>query len=112
MKKTLVLLFVLAVGTALATKGYSLQGSAVDIEDCATGGDTATTLSAGVWSFRVLREDTYVCFVQPSTSSNTCASGGYEYPVGTVMPLEFGSATSVNCRSAGGLGDVRFTKVR
>ena len=111
MKKTAAVLLLLVAGVALATKGYSLSSTQSDIDDCTTGGDTAITVTAGVYIFRVLQEDAYICLAAAG-ASNTCASGGHGFPAGTNMPLEFGSSVSFNCRSSAGTADTRLTKVR
>ena len=109
MKKTVAVVLLLIASIALAAKGYSLQATRFEIDDCATGGDTAVSPTAGVYLLRVLDEDTFICI---AASGATCASGGDEYPVGTVIPVEFGGTVSLNCRSGGGLGDVKLQKVR
>jgi hypothetical protein len=109
-KKTTAVALLLLASIALAAKGYSLSTTRYEIDDCATGGDTAVAPVAGVYLLRVLDEDTFICVV--ASGANTCASGGDEYPVGTVIPVEFGSTVSLNCRGNAGTGDVKLQKVR
>lgn len=103
----LALLAALAMGATGVNMDTASKG---EILNCASGGSSAVTLpSTGVYLFRVMEADTYVCF---AASGSTCASGGELFPVGTVMNQAIsGDKLSVSCRSLSSTGDVALTKV-
>lgn len=112
MKTFFVVLLCLTATAALAVKGYSLISSKqYKIDACAAAGDTAVTPLAGTYIVRVLKEDAFICYQPSASGAVTCATGGDEFPAGTVIPLSWGSTQSVNCRSAGGTANLVLTKV-
>jgi hypothetical protein len=98
---------------ALAGGGLTIDpAGSVNLVDCAAGGSASTTLlpSQG-YLMRITGADTTLCWAP------TCAPGGDEYPVGTVVlvktPANGNPPTNstISCRSATSTGDVRFARV-
>lgn len=91
------------------SQGLTLQtGLRTELTDCASGGSSSATLTAGVkYLMRVTDADTFVCFAA------TCASGGEKFPVGTVILIRpNGDQTTISCRSTTSSGDLIFTSVQ
>jgi len=94
----------LLASVALAAAGVSLTPSTrFEFTDCASGGSSAQTVTAGTYLLRVTDENTFICYAA------TCAAGGEKFPMGTVMLLAFGGSQSVSCRSSASSGDVILT---
>ncbi len=98
-------LFALSGGAAHAA-GVTVNTTVrFEFTDCASGGSSAQTVTAGSYLFRVTDADTFVCWAA------TCASGGEKVPQGTVLLLVVPLNQSFSCRSASGSsGDVIFTR--
>lgn len=106
MRKPFVLLLALFGGAALAAgAGVTLiTGTRFEFTNCSSGGSAAQTVTAGKYLFRVLGEDTAVCY------DSTCAANGEWFPAGTVLLLTIQNSQSISCRSSGSTGDVIFTR--
>lgn len=99
----------LLAAASMGAGGISLDtGIRAEFTDCASGGSSATTLTAGDYLLRITDESVFLCF---AASGSTCASGGEKFPAGTVMKLTIGAdQRSVSCRSAASGGDAIFTR--
>lgn len=100
------LLMALLAGAAWpAGNGVTLKtGVRFEFTDCASGGSSAQTVTAGKYLLRVTTEDVFMCFAA------TCASNGEKLPAGLVMLLQVETSTSVSCRSAASTGDLILTR--
>lgn len=134
MRAPLAFLVAMAAGVALA-QGINLQpsttaGQRLELTDCPAqagdgGAQHAGRLAEGKYLFRVMGEDTSVCFHSPASDGGhadgcldgglcwKCATDGEKFPQGTVMVWSVQRGGSgYSCRSLADGGDVVWTRVQ